>query len=240
MSQALNRSLSRSLRAQPKRLEDMVYLSDASAYKVLKEADFQKMMELLDARDFADLHSGKVIRIDPVTRRGIAEAAETPLEYITLQMAYNVSDQADLERTAPEVVDIIRTGAIVDFDHVADRIQAVLDKFPETDLIDVVAREEGLVLYARSASATVQNLVEYDPDIDFDQPLVMTYLGERRARDVMAPWLLEEGVEHVSLMGDLARLDHDHEGVVPNPKIHHYKLMTVTQPRIKRYRAINE
>lgn len=217
-------------------------LADWQDYILLSGVSMNSWLETnFSDAEIADLHyqpPGDVeLTMYMPARRQLAESKKYRSSELANRMAYNVQDDMGRqgEISTKGLARMPLTG-VHDEEAVAQRVDALFDEHPEVDIIEIVQAGAHLHFYGNRSPADEQNIIETDPDIDWDKPVYLTYMGQYRARDMSSvgpDGSREPLVDVVSSLGE----DKAGEGAVANPSLHVYR---ITSSKVRRYRASND
>ncbi|HET7902728.1 MAG TPA: hypothetical protein VFL59_16205, partial [Candidatus Nanopelagicales bacterium] len=203
---------------------DLPMLSDVWDFQIFTDHQWNRAMQYLDDDDSKDLYAGKEVRLDAMTRRALAEHRPRRLDELPLQLARNVDDDPSLRNKQFKALAYLPIRQAQDANLLAARIEELFDSNPGVDKIELIRTGDTLRMMGNIVGVPHQSIVEVDPDIDWDQPVYLTYAGQYRARDMGTRD--RKGEIDTLIHGTGTATGDNVEGVVANPTIQLYRIST--------------
>jgi hypothetical protein len=208
-------------------------LSDSSAYRVFNNFDFNDIKDTISDEDYTAMFNGEAITLNGVTRGRIMQATDRKVESLSELMRYNT--EVELESHNQEIIGRpigqMQMGLVPDHDAIAEKVGELFNKFGEVDQVELVRKGQTLFFYGNWAPASAQVLIQMPLNISQDDPMVLQFVGQRRAHDVKV--LMKN-----NLKGTLTDVGfRTGDATVTSPEIQIFK---VTNPVVDRYTLRNQ
>lgn len=220
-------------------------LSDSSNYRVFTEHNqwdeargsyvpgFNDVTDTISADAFTSMIGGQKIKLNSVTRALILTAKDHRVESLSETMRYNT--EVDLAAKAgAEIISrpigSMPTGLMQDKEAITNKVVSLFAANKGLDQVEMVRKDQTLFFYGNSVPASPQILLQLDIGTNPDAPMVMQYVGRKRAHDVRV-LLGDQMPRSLVNVGDFTS-----DATVTNPEMQIFK---ITNPVVDRYSVKN-
>jgi hypothetical protein len=239
LARAMDAAHERRVEAQPW-LKQLPALSDSSKFQVLNQEEWSDTIGwYLDKEEEVILNKGGEVELDKFLR-GRLEGA-TSYEADDIAPIVSINAQNDLSLHDPlehgpltRVIAEVDVNEVLDPTALADYVDKLLEMHNDIDVLELVNFGRKLRFHANLQPAREQYIVEIDKDIDWEQPVYLSYHDTWRARDLSRVDL--EGKRHSLVALEEMMETNQTSGRVPNPELQVYR---ITNARAKRWRVYN-
>jgi hypothetical protein len=214
-------------------------LHDTSDYRLLTNDVWTEWADKhFTEADQAELLAGGELTLYSPARADLATAGALNASDLPSRMAYNVHDDMNRNEDMTKVLKSVPRHAVNDDEVLAKTVDELFDRHPEVDIIEILQLGNRINFHGNEYQARDQNIIEIDPDVDWDKTVYMTYVDSYRARDMSM--VDAQGNRHPVVDVETALggpQERGGEGAVPNPELHIFR---VTSAKVRRFRASND